>query len=61
MIAFENKPEIGKGIYVTRDVAKILNMLIGGLQTFGTVSWESIFKKSILGRLKIQEPLASIP
>lgn len=40
MIAFENKPEIGKGIYVTRDVAKILNISYERANRWITSLWD---------------------
>lgn len=40
MIAFENKPEIGKGIYVTRDVAKILSISYEKANRWITHFWD---------------------
>jgi uncharacterized protein (DUF433 family) len=40
MIAFENKPQIGKGIYVTRDVANILNISYEKANRWITSLWD---------------------
>lgn len=46
MIAFENKPEIGKGIYVTRDVAKILNISYEKANRWITSFWDGKLGKN---------------